>query len=34
MDKKSAKMIDLNLRNITKAIHVPNATCAQSMSLL
>ena len=40
MNKKSAKIIDLNLRNVTKALHVPkrdmlqNATRAQSVSLL
>ena len=31
MDKKSAKINDSNLRNVTKELHV---TCAQSVSLL
>ena len=34
MDKKSALSIDLNLRNVAEAVHGPNVTCAQSVSLL
>ena len=35
MDKKSAKIIDSNLRNVTKALKViKNATCAPSGNLL
>ena len=32
MYRKSAKIIDSNLRNVTKVLHVPNATCAQNVS--
>ena len=34
MDKKSAKLIDSNLKNVTKALHVPKSDIAQSVSLL
>ena len=34
MDKKSAKNIDSNLRNVTKHDMFQNATCAQSVYLL
>ena len=33
-DNKSVKIIDSNLRNVTKAFRVQNTTCAQSVSLL
>ena len=34
MDKKSGTIIDSNLRNVTKALHVPKRECAQSVSLV
>ena len=34
MDKKYVKIIDSNLRNVTKDYMFQNALCAQSVSLL
>ena len=35
MDKKSAKIIDSNSRNVTKALHVPKRDmCSLSVSLI